>query len=54
MSRVDLTVDGETVEQEHFNDPSDVRISFDGGDNFPLTLAEWQHVVVAVDTDRDG
>jgi hypothetical protein len=53
MSRVDFVVDGETREQAHPNDMTDgdVRISFDGGDTFPLEVSRWEHVVIEVDTE---
>lgn len=52
MSRVDFIVDGETVAEAHPHemDQGDVRLSFDGGETFPLASARWEHVVHEVET----
>lgn len=52
MSRVDLVVDGEKVADAHPHemDQGDVRISFDGGETYPLQSARWEHIVVDVET----
>lgn len=52
MSRVDFVVDGEAVEKAHPHNMTegDARISFDGGDTFPLQISRWEHVVIDVET----
>lgn len=52
MSRVDFVVDGEKVAEAHphLMDRGDVRLSFDGGETFPLASSRWEHIVVDVET----
>jgi len=52
MSRVDLVVDGEKRAEANMADDGAVRISFDGGETFPLRSDLMRHIVVEVREER--